>query len=158
MLEFAKAFDSVPHERLLYSMGIHGDVLQWLRFFLIKRKQRVVINGMHSDWANVNSGVPQGSVLGPLLFILYVNDLDSVVKNSTIKLFADDVLLYAPVCTIKDCSTLQDDLTAVAQWANCWQLKLNPCKCEALAITNKCNPALKFIYHINQEPIFLGVI
>ena len=81
------------------------------------------------------SGVPQGTVLGPLLFLLYVNDLDSVVKHSTVKLFADDVLLYAPANTIKDCSALQDDLSAIACWANCWKLKLKSTKCEALMMT-----------------------
>ena len=73
----------------------------------------VVINGAFSDWASVTSEIPLGTVLGPLLFLLYVNDLDSVVKHSTIKLFADDVLLYAEVNTTKDCLALQDDLSAV---------------------------------------------
>ena len=141
LLDFAKAFDSVPHERLLLklrSLGICGNLLKWLRFFLTQRKQRVVINGAYSDWVDVTSGVPQGTVLGPLLFLLYVNDLDSVVKYSTIKLFADDVLLYAPVSSIKDCSALQDDLAAN--------------KCEALAITNKRIP-LTYTYRIDQHPI-----
>ena len=155
LLDFAKAFDSVPHERLLIklnSLGIRGEILTWLRFFLTERKQRVVINGTFSDWASVTSGVPQGTVLGPLLFLLYVNDLDSVVKHSTIKLFADDVLLYAEVNTTKDCLALQDDLSAVVSWSTCWQLKLNSAKCEALMITNKRKP-IPFMYHINQQPI-----
>ena len=92
-------------------LGIHGDVLQWLRYFLTKRKQRVVINGVFSDWASVTSGVPQGTVLGPLLFLLYVNDLDCIIRHSTIRLFADDVLLYATANTMEECSSLQDDLT-----------------------------------------------
>ena len=155
LLDFAKAFDSVPHERLLLklsSLGIHGNLLKWLRFFLTQRKQRVVINGAYSDWVDVTSGVPQGTVLGPLLFLLYVNDLDSVVKYSTIKLFADDVLLYAPVRSIKDCSALQDDLAAIFYWTTRWQLRLNPNKCEALAITNQRIP-LTYTYHIDQHPI-----
>ena len=150
LLDFAKAFDSVPHERLLLklsSLGIHGKVLSWLRFFLTKRKQRVVINGTFSDWAIVTSGVPQGTVLGPLLFLIYVNDLASVVKHSTVKMFADDVLLYAPANTLKECSSLQNDLTAISSWASRWQLKLNPTKCEALMITNKRKP-IPFTYPI----------
>ena len=167
LLDFSKAFDSVPHERLLLklsSLGINGKVLSWLRSFLTYRKQRVVINGAYSDWANVTSGVPQGTVLGPLLFLLYVNDLDSVVKNSKIKLFADDVLLYAPANTQQECSALQDDLTAISNWTNCWQLKLNIVKCEALAITNKWKP-VNFTYYINGQSIlwnnpvkYLGVL
>ena len=154
LLDFSKAFDSVPHECLLKlsSLGINGKVLSWLRSFLTYRKQRVVINGAYSDWANVTSGVPQGTVLGPLLFLLYVNDLDSIVKNSKIKLFADDALLYAPANTQQECSALQDDLTAISNWTNCWQLKLNIVKCEALAITNKRKP-VNFTYCINGQSI-----
>ena len=153
LLDFAKAFDSVPHERLLLklsSLGIHGCTLQWLRFFLTQKKQRVVINGVSSDWADVISGVPQGSVLGPLLFVLYINDLESVVKRSVVKLFADDVLLYASVHSPADCSALQDDLAAILHWTNRWQLRLNPSKCEALAITNKRNQ-LTYTYHIKED-------
>ena len=102
LLDFAEAFDSVPHERLLIKLEIRGEILTLLRFFLTK--QRVVINGAFSDWASVTYGVPQGTVLGPLLFLLYANDLESVVKYSTIKLFSDDALLYAAVNTTKDCS------------------------------------------------------
>ena len=137
LLDFAKAFDSVPHERLLLklsSLGIRGKKFcHGSDFLLTQRKQRVVINGTFSDWAAVNSGIPQGSVLGPLLFLIYVNDLDSVIAHSTVKLF-DDVLLYAPANTLKDCSLLQDDLNS---WVRYWQLKFNPTKCKALMITNK---------------------
>ena len=94
LLDFAKAFDSVPHEHLLLKLRSQGQVLSWLRSFLTSRKQRVVINGVFSVWENVTSGVPQGTVLASLLFLLYVNDLDS---NSSIKLFADDVL--ATLCS-----------------------------------------------------------
>ena len=107
---------------------------------------------MSSDWADVISGVPQGSVLGPLLFVLYINDLESVVKRSIVKLFADDVLLYASVHSPADCSALRDDLAAILHWTNRWQLRLNPSKCEALAITNKRNQ-LTYTYHIDQQPI-----
>ena len=98
-LDFSKAFDSVPHERLLLKLevyGIQGKVLQWIRSFLSQRKQAVVINGVKSATSNVISGVPQGSVIGPLLFSIYVNDLPSVV-SSQVLLFADDVKLFCPI-------------------------------------------------------------
>ena len=149
LLDFAKAFDSVPHERLLLklsSLGINGQVLSWLRSFLTSRKQRVVINGVLSDWANVTSGVPQGTVLGPLLLLLYVNDLDSIIKNSTIK------LLLMMCYFMQECCALQDELHAISNWAKHWQLNLKIGKCKALAITNKRRP-VKFSYYINGQPI-----
>ena len=111
LLDFAKAFDSVPHECLLLKLnllGIDGNLLSWMRYFLTRRQQRVVINGVYSNWAIVTSGVHQGSVLGPLLFLLYVNDLDAVIKHSTIKLFVGNVLLYGPANNILDCAVLQE--------------------------------------------------
>ena len=96
-LDYAKAFDSVPHERLLLKLnglGITGSLQTWLRSFLTNRLQRVVINGCYSDWLPVYSGVPQGSVLGPLLFLLYINDLEKAVLYSELNVFADDVALY----------------------------------------------------------------
>jgi len=160
LLDFSKAFDSVPHERLLLklsSLGINGELLFWVRSFLTNRKHRVVINGVFCDWANVTSGNPQGTVLSPLLFLLYVNDLDSVVKYSTVKLFADDVLLYASANTQQECAALQCDLTAIFNWALCWQLKLNIAKFEAISITNKQNP-VNYTYCIIMDNQFLGVI
>ena len=94
-IDFAKAFDSVPHKRLLVklqSYGIHGKLLEWIRSFLNNRRKRVHVDGVYSEWAHVKSGVPQGSVLGPILFVLYINDMPKVVEN-TCKLFADDAKL-----------------------------------------------------------------
>ena len=98
-LDFSKAFDSVPHQRLLMKLegyGIRGTLLAWIQDFLVDRNQRVVINGMKSLPALVLSGIPQGSVLGPLLFILFVNDMPDVVK-SHIQMFADDTKVYREV-------------------------------------------------------------
>ena len=118
-LDFAKAFDLVPHEHLLLKLqclGITGQLLQWVRSFLTSRFQRVGINGSYSDWLPVRSGVPQGSVLGPLLFLLYIDDLHNVVSNSTLKLFADNVALYREVKCSADCSLLQQDLDNISSW------------------------------------------
>ena len=98
-MDIAKAFDTVPHQRLLvklkcYSIG--GTALQWIDAFLSGRRQRVVVNGSKSTWAKVTSGIPQGSVLGPLLFVCFTNDMPSVVA-SPVHLFADDTKLYRRV-------------------------------------------------------------
>ena len=99
-LDLAKAFDSVPHTRLLLKLeclGIRGNLLSWLGYFLTKRFQRVVINGTFSQWLPVLSGVPQGSVLGPLLFLLYVDDIHHCVSYSSVQMFADDIALYREI-------------------------------------------------------------
>ena len=96
-MDFKKAFDTVPHRRLLSKIQAHriqGPVLNWIRGFLTKRHQRVIINGSLSEEAAVSSGIPQGSVLGPILFVMYINDLPNKVNN-TAKLFAGDTKLYA---------------------------------------------------------------
>ena len=98
-LDISKAFDKVWHEGLLYkleSIGISGNLLNLFRSFLNDRYQRVVINGQHSDWAPILAGVPQGSILGPLLFLIYINDLPDNL-NSLVKLFADDTSLFSTV-------------------------------------------------------------
>ena len=154
LIDFAKAFDSVPHERLLLKLqayGVSGSLLQWFRSFLTTREQRVVINGHSSDWSHVSSGIPQGSILGPLLFILCVNDISSVVQ-SNVKMFADDVTLYTTVLTTEDCIQLQNDLDSVSRWYNRWQMKLNPHKCELLCISNKHVPP-KFDYMLSGSQL-----
>lgn len=133
-LDFSKAFNSVPHQRLLlklHSCGIRGRLLRWIRAFLTGRQQRVIVNGVKSDWAAVTSGVPQGTVLGPLLFLVYVNDLPENV-SSVIKMFADDTKVYRGVSQASDIQALQSDLDTLLQWADRWQLPFNRAKCSSL--------------------------
>ena len=122
-LDFAKTFDSVPHQHLLLkleSIGITGLLLKWINCFLTSRCQCVVINGKFSNWLPVLSGVPQGSILGPLLFIIYINDITSFVQSSSLKIFADDVSLYAQVSMPSDCLKLQEDLSHNYEWYLQW--------------------------------------
>ena len=133
-LDFSKAFNSVPHQRLLLklqSCGIRGRLLEWIRAFLTDRQQRVSINGAKSDWAPVTSGVPQGTVLGPLLFLVFVNDLPACV-SSGLKLFADDTKLYRSVGQASESEALQRDLDALLGWSEKWQLPFNQSKCKSL--------------------------
>ena len=99
VLDFSKAFDVVPHQRLLHKLdhyGIRGTTLNWIQNFLTNRTQKVVVDGSSSESARVRSGVPQGTLLGPLLFLTYINDPPSMVF-SHVRLFADDCLLYRPI-------------------------------------------------------------
>lgn len=120
-LDFRKAFDTVPHERLMKKIegyGIRGNVLGWLRAFLTDREQRVIVNGEMSDWAPVTSGIPQGSVLGPVMFILYINDMPDVV-HSLIRMFADDTKIFREIACKNDCMKLQKDLDTLVEWSAC---------------------------------------
>ena len=134
-LDFKKAFDSVPHQRLLIklrSYGIADDCLNWIGDFLCGRYKRlVVVNGEKSGWFPVVSGVPQGSVLGPLLFILYVNDIPDLV-DSKIKMFADDIKIYRQITSFRDALSLQNDLDKLCGWAKEWLLRFNITKCKHL--------------------------
>ena len=108
-----------------------------------------MINGCYSEWLPVISGVPQGSVLGPLLFLLYINDLQEAVSYSELNVFADDVALYKEIKSSVDCDLLQEDLNSVYLWSDRWQLRL---KCEALSITNK-NCPITTTYTVNGVPL-----
>ena len=112
LLDFSKAFDSVPHQRLLMKLdyyGIRGNMLMWIKAFLSNHSQSVSVNGIQSSSKPVLSGVLQGSVLGPVLFLLYINDISSSVK-SRLRLFADDCILYGEIREVQNCWALQDDL------------------------------------------------
>ena len=119
-LDFSKAFDSVPHNLLVHKLqmyGFNGNLLKWLKSYLDEREQRVIIEGQTSDWCKVTSGVPQGSILGPLLFNLYINDMPTVCRSSSIALFADDAKCFKTVKSRDDCISLQSDLGKLLAWA-----------------------------------------
>ena len=128
-LDISKAFDKVWHEGLIFKLernGISGNVLKLLKSYLANRKQRVALNGVFSEYANVESGVPQGSVLGPLLFLVYINDLEENIK-SKIRFFADDTMLFSIVNDNDTSATeLQHDLNLIGKWAYQWKLEFNP--------------------------------
>ena len=139
LLDFSKAFDTVPHQRLLHklkSYGITHHTLNWINAFLTNRTHQVLVNGSHSETQIVTSGVPQGTVLGPLLFLLYINDIENNL-TSKITLFADDSALYRKIDTLADSHSLQQDILRLQYWADKWQMKFNIKKCKLLRITKR---------------------
>lgn len=133
-LDFSKAFDKVPHLRLLKKLHAHGigeNISKWIEAWLCHREQRVTLAGTSSGWSAVTSGVPQGSVLGPTLFILYINDIDEGV-SSHISKFADDTKLIRKVGTAGEALALQDDLNRLYEWSKDWQMLFNTAKCKCL--------------------------
>ena len=138
-LDFAKAFDKVPFERLfrkLESHGVGGQALQWIKQWLSNRRQRVTINNMFSQWGEVTSGVPQGSVLGPVLFLVYINDIDLGLLSKLSK-FADDSKLCKNVQNDNDREALQQDLDKLDQWSQKWQMQFNADKCSVIHLGHK---------------------
>jgi len=119
--------------------GIDGQIISWITSFLTHRKQKVVCDWFTSDAADITSGAPQGSVLGPLLFLIFINDLPSCV-SSTCRLFADDCLLYRQIKSSQDSEVLQHDLLCLVRWANKWLMQFNPAKCVILKVIHKANP------------------
>ena len=128
-LEMSKAFDKVWHEGLLYklkSMGISGEFYDLLENYLSGRLQRVILNGQTSSWRPILAGVPQGSILGPLLFLIYINDLPNKLKSNA-KLFADDTSLFTIVKDEnKSANVLNNDLSLISEWAFNWKMLFNP--------------------------------
>lgn len=141
--DISKAFDRVWHRGLLYKLsriGISGNLLQWFKSYLSNRRQRVVLNGVASDWASVLAGVPQGSILGPLLFLIYINDIVNGITSS-IRLFADDTSLYIIVDNpITAAFILNADLDTISKWAADWLVDFNPAKTLTLLVTRKNQP------------------
>ena len=151
VMDFSKAFDKVGHTRLvnkLSNYGITGKTQNWIQNWLTGRRQRVVIDGDASDQVAVTSGVPQGSVLGPCLFLIYINDLTKEL-NSTVRLFADDTIAYITVDSNNDANQLQQDLDCLARWEEKWQMKFHPEKCQVLRVSKKLKPSYTGSYRLN---------
>ena len=130
----AKAFDTVPHQRILAKLEeyrVKGKVLQWiqlLQHFLVGRRQRMGVAGMYSAWSEVWSGVPQGSVLGLMLFVCYTNDLPEAIA-SCLNMYADDMKMFRKIDSKIDSAALQRNLDELGRWAEKWQLRFNTDKC-----------------------------
>lgn len=153
-LDFEKAFDKVPHRRLMYKLSLlnlDSFVFNWIENFLRTRKQFVVVNAAQSNTTPVLSGVPQGTVLGPLLFLIYINDLPSDITNN-IRLFADDCVLYAKITCNQDQLTLQSDLITIANWCKSWQMSLNVSKCKLMSFSRRASP-LTFNYTLSGSSL-----
>ena len=153
--DFSKAFDTVPHQRLSVKMkayGIDGKVLSWIEAFLTGREQVVRVNGELSVPMPVISGIPQGSVLGPLLFVLYINDLPGVVK-SNILLFADDTKIFKQVKSQDDALRLQQDIDALKHWSDKWLLRFNTGKCHVLTMGKFHNIQYTHRYSLNDKEL-----
>ena len=130
-LDFCKAFDKVPHRRLLNKLkhyGITGNLVKWIEQWLTKRNQQVTLENHVSNKLPVKSGVPQGTVLGPLMFLLYINDIDENIF-STVRLFADDCVMYRIIDSLEDSLCLQRGLSTILNWTKKWQMQLNIDKC-----------------------------
>ena len=153
-VDYSRAFDSVVHSKLLHKLqayGFHGALLDWIAAFLTGRKQNVVLNRCHSEYHDVLSGIAQGSVLGPVFFILFVNDIADLFGPDTIcKLFADDVKLYSVLSNDIANNGLQGAIDLLVTWSATWQLQVNPLKCNLLHL-GKHNPGSQ--YHIEKSAI-----
>jgi hypothetical protein len=140
--------ESHPSIYKLQRHGVNGSLLRWFESYLNDRWQRVVIEGATSTWSPVTSGVPQGSILGPLLFLIFINDFpDNVSYSTNSALYADDSRLYREVTSTSDCQSLQDDLTKLEKGNIDSRMKFNTGKCKVLTVTRKHKP-FEFSYHL----------
>lgn len=144
----------MPHELLktkLFSLGVSRQILQWVDDFLSDRKQAVVVNGTRSSFDDVVSGVPQGSVLGPILFLAHINDIVSST-SSNVRLFADDCVCYRVIDDASDCRKLQVDIDNLGLWAKTWGMRFQPSKCNIITFARKKKPVC-FDYVLNGEKL-----
>ena len=142
-LDFCKAFDKVPHKRLLKKLleyGIRGNIHTWVKdFFLTNRTQQVKVNGSFSELVKVTSGVPQDSVLRPVLFLIYINDLPDTIV-AIMKLFADDAKIYRSISTVEHEQEVQVSVNQSETWAEIWEMFFNLKKCKHLHIGSRYQP------------------
>ena len=168
-MDFMKAFDTVPHNRLLHVLEAYGfgnPLLSWIQQFLKGRKQRVVVNGNASRWYDVSSGVPQGSVLGPVLFVIFINTMLEITNADDIYLFADDTKLFNEISSEDDISVLQHEVDNLYDWTQYSLMGFHPDKCTAMRITRnptdaqgKCSYSMDEVKLKNSiEETDLGVI
>ena len=154
-MDFKKAFDSVPHNKLLIklrSMGIHGRLLSWFQYYLTSRRQCVQVGDSHSQFCDVLSGVPQGSILGPLLFVIYVNDLPSSLHSAIPYMFADDTKCAITINYSLEINPLQSDLIDLSTWSSTWSLLFNESKFVHMRFWQK-NTSCSHTYLINGNTI-----
>ena len=153
-LDMAKTFDKVPHEKLLYKLemvGVRDPLLAWLRSYLANRRHRTVIDGFASDWRYVPSGVPQGPIIRPLLFLIFINDIaDDISTDTSIPLYADDAKCYRKLLDPADHAILQSDLNKIVDWSELWGMSYNASKCKHLSLTKKAKAVRNNIFSWRQ--------
>ena len=167
--DLQKAFDKVPHRRLmakLEQLQLNKPLLKWINSYLLNREQSVLVNGVESEFVQVISGVPQGSVLGPLLFLIYINDVASIKLsvNTKLSLYADDMLLYKVITSSEDYAELQEDINLIHNWSVNNLMTFNASKCKCMYISRKrerrCpsvsldNATMEYVTHYK----YLGVV
>ena len=163
-LDFRKAFDKVDHKRLLVKLeaaGVRGNLLKWIGDWLSGRKQRVVVKGESSDWIVVESGVPQGSVLGGPLFDIYIDDIDLAILIAFLRKFADDTKMAMLIGSKEDADRFQQDINNICKWANEWAMEFNIEKCKVMHV-GRSNPRYKYLMNglelsVTEEERDLGV-
>ena len=146
----------VAHNELLFklhSTGIGGNVWSWLKSYLTQRHQCVSINSSVSTALPVVSGVSLGSIFGPLLFLIFINDLPTSVSTSTLLLFADDTKCVHPVCVPSDCLSLQYDINQLSSWCDKWNLHFNEDKCVVMHLTTSRHVPIISDYHLNNTTL-----
>ena len=156
LMDFTKALDKVPHRRLLHKLdyyGIRGSTNKWISSWLSGRSQQVVLDGQASDPVPVLSSVPHGSVLGRILFLIFINDLPDNIKSS-VNLFADDCVLYRNIQSLQDCLISQEDLDSLGLWEADWQIKFNVAKFHSMRLTRHySHKQIIYDYTLHQQTL-----